>query len=82
MIPPTNKERFEKLRKLSPIEAVRAWLDGAFGLGDEPALIEAIRKYPRVSISDEAIIDVFIDIDAMDDKLDAPACLERLAAER
>ncbi len=34
---PQNKERFERLRALTPMAAVRAWLDGDFGIGDEPA---------------------------------------------
>jgi hypothetical protein len=72
-----NKERFESLRALAPIDAVRAWLDGDFGIGDEPAMIEAIRKDARVSLSDDDIIDVVSD--AMDEGLDAAACLERLA---
>ncbi len=75
-----KKERFERLRALAPIDAVQAWLDGDFGTGDEPALIEAIRKNTRVSLSDNDIIDTICD--AMDDGLDASACLERLAKSR
>jgi hypothetical protein len=75
-----NKERFEALRALTPIDAVQAWLDGDFGVGDEPALIAAIRKDPRVSLSDDDIIDAVCD--AIDDGLDAQACLERLAGLR
>jgi hypothetical protein len=54
-----DKERFEQLRNLSPVEAARAWLDGDFGIGDEPALIEAIRKDKRIKLSDDEIIDFF-----------------------
>src|SRR5665213_1465411 len=43
-----NEERFERLRALAPIEAVQAWLDGDFGVDDEPAMISAIRKDPRI----------------------------------
>ncbi len=75
-----NKERFERLRALAPIDAVRAWLDGDFGMGDEPAMIEAIRKDTRVSLSDDDIIGAVCD--AMDEGMDAPACLERLAGSR
>ncbi|HTV41764.1 MAG TPA: hypothetical protein VMF08_14375 [Candidatus Sulfotelmatobacter sp.] len=77
---PQDTKRFEKLSALSPIDAVRAWLDGDFGIGDEPALISAIRKDSRIKISDEAIEDAVID--AMDEELDAEACLERLAVSR
>ena len=74
---PQNIERFERLRALSPIDAVRAWLEGEFGIGDEPAIIEAIRRDTRVTLSDDAITDVMCD--AMDEELDAFACLERLS---
>ena len=75
-----NQERFERLRQLTPIDAVQAWLDGNFGVGDEPAMIEAIRKDTRVSLSDDDIIDAICD--AMDEGLDVTACLERLAGSR
>jgi hypothetical protein len=71
-----NKERFERLRALSPIDAVKAWLDGDFGIDDEPAMISAIRKDPRISLSDDEIIDAVCD--GMDEGLDAAVCLERL----
>jgi len=80
MMQPQNKKRFETLGALAPVDAVRAWLDGEFGIGDEPALISAIRKDSRVSLSDDDIADVIMD--AMDDGLDAAACLERLAMAR
>ena len=75
---PQNKERFDRLRALAPLDAVRAWLEGDFGIGDEPAMIAAIRKDARVTLSDDAITDVICD--AMDEGLDAQACLERLAS--
>ena len=80
MMQPQNKKRFETLSTLAPVDAVRAWLDGDFGIGDEPALISAIRKDSRISLSDDDITDAIMD--AMDDGLDAPACLERLAGSR
>jgi len=77
---PQSKERFERLHALTPIDAVRAWLDGDFGIGDEPALLAAIRRDTRVAASDDDITDTICD--AMDDGLDAAACLERLAGLR
>jgi hypothetical protein len=76
---PQNRARFERLSGLAPLGAVRAWLDGDFGMGDEPALILAIRKDERVSLSDDDIIDTICD--AMDEGLDGSACLERLASD-
>lgn len=75
-----NEERFERLRALTPIDAVRAWLDGDFGIGDEPAMLAAIRRDTRVTGSDDDITDAVFD--AMDEGLDAAACLERLAGTR
>ena len=77
---PQNKERFERLRTLAPIDAVRAWLDGDFGIGDEPAMLAAIRRDTRVAGSDDDITDAICD--AMDEGLEASACLERLAGSR
>ncbi len=71
-----NKERFESLRSLTPIQAIEAWLTGAFGFGDEPALTEAIRKDAKVSLTDDEIADAICD--AMDEGLTAEACLESL----
>jgi hypothetical protein len=78
MFAPQNKERFERLRRLTPIEAVQVWLAGEFGIGDEPALISAIRKDGGVGCSDEEIIEKMGD--AMDEDLDAASCLLRLAS--
>ena len=77
---PQDRQRFERLRALAPLDAVRAWLDGDFGVGDEPALLAAIRRDSRVSGSDDDITDTICD--AMDDGVDAAACLERLASPR
>ena len=67
-------------RALAPIDAVRAWLDGDFGIGDEPALIAAIRRDARVTGSDDDITDTICD--AMDEGLEASACLARLVGSR
>ncbi len=64
------------LRSINPLDAVRTWLEGDFGIGDEPLLIEAIRKDPRVKLSDDQIIAVVCS--AMEEGLDANSCLERL----
>jgi hypothetical protein len=73
---PQNKQRFEKLSKLTPVDAVSAWLDGDFGMGDETALISALRQDKRITISDDEIEDIIMD--AMDEELDAESCLQRL----
>ncbi len=78
MFPKVNKERFEKLKSLSPMDAVRAWLDGDFGFGDEKALIDAILKDIRINLSPQ-IIEEFMS-DAIDEQGgDAQTILDRLA---
>jgi hypothetical protein len=77
---PQNKNRFESLSALAPIDAVRAWLAGDFGMGDEPALISAIRQDSRISLSEDDITEVILD--AMDNGMDATACLERLTTAK
>ncbi len=66
----------ESLRGLTPLAAVEAWLDGRFGIEDEAALLEAIRKDKRITISDEEISDLVCD--AMEEGLSAQECLARL----
>jgi len=73
---PANIKRFERLRALSPLQAIEAWMTGDFGLGDEPALVEAIRKDTRVTLDDDGVADVIAT--AMDDGVSAAECLERL----
>lgn len=80
MFPPTDKARFEKLRTLTPVAAVQAWLNGSFGIGDEPALTYSIRKDALITLSDAEITAAICD--AMDQGLDAHACLERMATPR
>jgi len=76
-----DQKRFESLRKLAPVEAVKAWLEGSFGIGDEAALIEAIRKDNRVTRSDDEIIDFMADA-MLEDASDAQHCLDRLACSQ
>jgi hypothetical protein len=72
-----DKQRFEHLRSLSPGEAARAWLEGDFGMDEEPAMIQAIRKDKRIKLSDDEIIDFFGE--AMEGDWDAQRCLDELA---
>jgi len=71
-----NKQSSDNLQELDPIDAIQVWLDGAFGIGDESAMIKAIRKDKRIILPDEEITDIVCD--AMGENLDAHACLERL----
>ncbi len=73
-----NTRRSELLRKLTPTDAIQAWLDGEFGFDadDESIMIEAIRKDSRINLSDDEIMNVVCA--AADEGLDAQRCLTRL----
>jgi hypothetical protein len=75
-----NQQRMDGFKKLEPIAAIQAWLNGDFGLNEESALCVAIRKDPRITLSDDDISETIFE--AMDDECDAATCLERLAAPR
>ena len=69
----------DAFKKLPPLEAIQAWLDGDFGMDEESDLCAAIRKDPRITLSDDKISEIISE--AMDDESDAATCLERLAAQ-
>lgn len=83
-----NFGRQARLAQLPPAEAARALLEGDFGFGDEPAICFALRRDPRVTLDDDAILDVFwalldeIDADeaSPSDHISPEAFLERLVA--
>jgi hypothetical protein len=74
---PLNQERFEHLRRLTPLEAIKAMLEGEFGIGDEPAIAEAIRKDKRITLSDDAIVD-FLSEAMLQDDCGAQKCMNEL----
>jgi len=53
-----NKDRFERLRALEPIQAIETWLANDFGLGDELAMLEAIVRHPGILLASDQITDV------------------------
>ncbi len=72
-----NQESFERLRKLTPLEATKVWREGDFGLDDEPALIESLRRDKRITLSDDKLIDLFAEA-MMEEDVDPQEFLERL----
>lgn len=75
-IPPSDKARFEQLRQKPADEAIFIWLDGDFTIGEEPALLEAIRRGLSISLDDGAVTEIICD--CMDDDLSTEQCRERL----
>ena len=72
-----DEARLERLRKLSPVEAAKTWLEGDFGIDEEPALLEAVRKDKHIMLPDDKIIDLFSEA-MMEEDVDAEEFLERL----
>ncbi len=71
-----TKERFQQLNAMSPLEGVSAWLNGNFGTGEGPALIQVMRKDRRITIPDDELIDILCDAATAGN--DAQRCLEEL----
>ena len=74
---PVNQERFEHLRNLTPLEAIQAMLEGDFGIGDQSAIAEAIRKDARIKLSDEEIIN-FLRQALLEEDCNAQKCWDEL----
>ena len=72
-----DQARLEHLRKLSPVEATRTWLEGDFDIDDQPALLEALRRDRHIMLSDHKIIELFAEA-MMEQDVDAEGFLERL----
>ncbi len=64
--PPFGSEspsvRQARLARLSPDGAIRAYLAGDFGIGEDAILCDAIRNDPGVTLTDEEIESVFGDL--------------------
>ncbi|HEX8298252.1 MAG TPA: hypothetical protein VF594_03755 [Rubricoccaceae bacterium] len=77
--------RRARLVQLTPIGAVRAWLRGDVGRGDEAALCAAIRRDPEVDLTDDEIVAVFYEVlsdaDFRPDKAEAVLTLLREAVQ-
>lgn len=64
--PPSVSEspsvRQERLARLTPDGAIRAYLGGDFGVGEEAILCDAIRQDAGVTLTDDEIETVFMDL--------------------
>ena len=63
----TVLDRQARLVQMAPIAAVRTWLRGGFGPGDEDALCAAIRRDPAVGLTGDEIVSVFYEVLGEDD---------------
>ena len=71
-----DRDRFNTLKNLSPLEAIRAWLSDTVGPGDRSALAIAIQRDRRIELDDDEI--AYLVQDGIEYGLDARAVLERL----
>ena len=82
---PLDITRHARLVQLAPLAAVRAWLTGDWGPGDEPALCTAIRRDAGVDLDDDEMVSVFTQVLTADDyradKAEAVLTLLRGAAQ-
>jgi hypothetical protein len=75
-----DENRFQRVTNLTPIEAIRAWLNGEFGIYDEPAIIAVIRKDLKIKLSDDEIMEFLFK--AIVEDWDAQRCLDELVNRR
>jgi|GEM_PF-2159973 hypothetical protein len=71
------------MRALPPLDAIKTFITGQFYPGDEDdALMEAIRKDPRVTLPDEELMEIIWDgMEAAEEAEDRPNDVERIAEE-
>ena len=74
----TSRRSFDWSGKASPVQALAAWLTGNFAIYDEPAMLEAIRKDARITLSDGDIAEFLFQI-VGEEGWNAERCLEVLA---
>jgi len=80
MFPLRDPKNYERLKTLSPLEAVKVWMDGDFTIDEDSALLVAIRAGTKTRLSDSEIIDLICD--SIDNEDDAKTCLAKIQAIR
>jgi hypothetical protein len=74
MFPIKDPENYERLKKLSPLEAIKTWMDGDFTIGEDDALLFAIRAGTKTQLSDEKIADLIFECIETED--DPKTCMQ------
>lgn len=69
-------DHLDRLKSLSPLQAVQAWLREDFGHGERNYLITAIQRDRRIELDDDEI--AYVIHDAMQSGVDAPTVFDRL----
>ena len=71
-------DRLDRLKSLSPLQAIQAWLRDDCGYGERTYLVTAIQRDRRIELDDDEI--AYVIHDAMQSRIDAPAVFDRLLA--
>jgi hypothetical protein len=71
-------DRLNRLKLLSPLQAIQAWLRDDCGYGERTYLVTAIQRDRRIELDDDEI--AYVIHDAMQSRIDAPAVFDRLLA--
>ena len=69
-------DRLDRLKLLSPLQAIQAWLRDDCGHGERTYLVTAIQRDRRIELDDDEI--AYVIDDAMQSSIDAPAVFDRL----
>ena len=75
-----ENKRYERLRKLSPLKAIQAWMDGDFSINEEKALLDAVRTGTNTKLSDNEVADLIWE--SIDFEDDAQTCLSKIRARK
>jgi hypothetical protein len=76
--PIPDPENYRRLQGLGLDEAIRTFIDGDFTIGEDDAILEAVRKGLSFEVSEEAIWSVLGD--CLEDETDVEECKRRLLA--
>lgn len=71
-----RSERFDRLKNLSPLQAIQTLLGEGCGRGEERYLVAAILRDRRIELDDDEIS--YVIHDARQHGIDAPAVFDRL----
>ena len=73
---PKDNDPFDRLKTLDALGAIKAWLAGDFGYGEENILMLAIRRDTDIDLSDREIKEIFCE--AIEDELEPMTILHQL----
>ncbi len=71
-----DQARLEMLYDMTPEEAIRTWLEGAFTIGEDKVLAEVVKQGLSLRMSESDIMDVVSD--CIVEELGVKECMKRL----